>query len=134
MWMAWLYTRSCSDETGRQLDSSLCDRKEAYFQEQLEAGYFLERNWFGCAVENQSDGPYTGGVQLDDRYEGHIADIKPLTNLVLEWKKKWLRIKEITRGYSYSVWTKCKAYRKQPVTFIGSKKLNESDYEKSSHS
>jgi hypothetical protein len=114
---------SCSDEMGVQLDSSLCVEKEASFPGE-DKGWlsFMTRNLrVDVAVNNLAPiGTYTVLVQFVVDKEGHVTDIKPLTEFgfgmeeevvrVLNKSPKWTPANQFGR--------KVKAYRKQPVSFI----------------
>lgn len=118
---------SCSDETGRQLDSSLCIEKEAHFSGE-EAGWrkFLQRNLDpDVPVRNRApEGTYMVIVQFIVDKEGHVTDIKPLTKFgfgmedevirILRKSPKWIPAIQFGRNV--------KAYRKQPVTFMVTKR------------
>ena len=114
---------SCSDEKGVQLDSSLCVEKEASFPGE-DKGWlsFMTRNLrLDVAVVNLAPvGTYTVVVQFVVDKEGHVTDIKPLTEFgfgmeeevvrVLNKSPKWTPANQFGR--------KVKAYRRQPVSFV----------------
>ena len=114
---------SCSDETGRQLDPSLCIEKEAHFSGE-EAGWrkFLEKNLDpNVPVRNRAqEGTYMVVVQFIVDKEGRVTDIKPLTKFgfgmedevvrILRKSPRWIPAIQFGRNV--------KAYRKQPITFV----------------
>lgn len=118
---------SCSDETGRQLDSSLCIEKEAHFSSE-EAGWkkFLERNLDpDVPVRNRaSAGTYTVIVQFVVDKEGRITDIKPLTKFGFGMEEEVIRILRKSPKWVPAIQfgRNVKAYRRQPVTFMVSKR------------
>jgi hypothetical protein len=118
---------SCSDETGRQLDSSLCVEKEAHFSGE-EAGWrkFLERNLDPeVPVRNRaSEGTYMVIVQFVVDKEGHITDIKPLTKFGFGMEEEVIRILKKAPQWVPAIQfgRNVKAYRKQPVTFVVAKR------------
>ena len=117
---------SCSDETGLQIDSTLCVEKEAHFPGK-EAGWrnFLQKNLNPeIPIKNRApEGTYTVIVQFVVDKEGRISDIKPLTKngfgmeeeviRILRRSPKWIPALQFGRNV--------KAYRKQPITFMVSK-------------
>jgi protein TonB len=117
---------SCSDETGLQLDSSLCTEKEAQFSGG-EAGWkkFLERNLNpDVAVRNRApEGTYTVWVQFVVDREGHVTDIKALTKFGFGMEEEVVRILKKSPQWvpAFQFGRNVKAYRKQPVTFMVSK-------------
>ena len=117
---------SCSDETGRQLDSSLCVEKEAHFSGE-ETGWrkFLERNLDpNVPIRNRaSEGTYTVVVQFIVDKEGHLTDIKPLTKFGFGMEEEVVRILKKSPPWIPAIQfgRNVKAYRKQPVTFMVAK-------------
>jgi hypothetical protein len=114
---------SCSDDTGRQLDSSLCVEKEAHFSGE-EAGWrkFLERNLDpNVPIRNRaSEGTYMVVVQFIVDKEGHVTDIKPLTKFGFGMEEEVVRILKKSPPWIPAIQfgRNLKAYRKQPVTFM----------------
>ena len=117
---------SCSDETGRQLDSSLCIEKEAHFSGE-EAGWrkFLERNLDPIVpIRNRApEGTYMVVVQFIVDKEGHVTDIKPLTKFGFGMEDEVVRILKKSPPWipAFQFGRNVKAYRKQPVTFVVAK-------------
>jgi protein TonB len=117
---------SCSDETGRQLDSSLCVEKEAHFPgEEKDWRKFLEKNLNpDVPVKNRApEGTYQVIVQFIVDKEGQVTDIKPLTRFGFGMEEEVLRILKNSPRWTpaFQFGRNVKAYRKQPVTFVVSK-------------
>jgi hypothetical protein len=118
---------SCSDETGRQLDSSLCVEKEAQFPG-AERGWrnFLERNLNpDVPVRNRApEAIYMVIVQFVIDKEGHITDIRPLTKFGFGMEEEVIRIIKKSPPWvpASQFGRTVKAYRKQPVTFAVAKR------------
>jgi antitoxin component YwqK of YwqJK toxin-antitoxin module len=117
---------SCSDETGRLLDSSQCVEKEAHFSgEETAWRKFLERNLdANVPVKNRaSEGTYMVVVQFIVDKEGHLTDIKPLTKFGFGMEEEVIRILKKSPRWIPAIQfgRNVKAYRKQPVTFMVTK-------------
>ena len=117
---------SCSDETGRQLDSSLCVEKEAHFPGADRSWTnFLERNLNpDVAVRNRApEGTYMVMVEFVVDKEGHITDIKPLTKFGFGMEEEVIRILKKSPQWVPAIQfgRNVKAYRRQPVTFMVAK-------------
>jgi len=113
---------SCSDETGRHLDSSLCVEKEAHFPGAARGWTsFLEKNLNpDVAVWNRApEGTYLVMVQFEVDKEGHVTDIKPLTKFGFGMEEEVIRILKKSPQWIPAIQfgQNVKAYRKQPVTF-----------------
>ena len=117
---------SCSDETGRQLDSSLCVEKEAYFPGE-ERGWrtFLEKNLDPAVpVKNRApEGIYTVMVQFVVDKQGRVTDIKPLTNFGFGMEDEVVRMLKKSPAWVPAIQfgKNVKVYRRQPVTFVVAK-------------
>jgi len=117
---------SCSDETGRQLDSTLCIEKEAHFPgEEKSWRTFLEKNLNPeVPIRNRApEGMYTVMVQFVVDKDGRISDIKPLTKFGFGMEEEVIRILTKSPKWvpAFQFGRTVKAYRKQPVTFMVSK-------------
>lgn len=117
---------SCSDETGLQLDSSLCVEKEAYFPGK-DAGWrnFLEKNLNPeIPVKNRApEGTYMVIVQFVVDKDGHITDIKPLSKFGFGMEEEVVRLLKKSPRWIPAIQfgRNVKAYRKQPITFVVTK-------------
>jgi len=114
---------TCSDETGRQLDSSLCIEKEAQFPGDSKAWMsFLQKNLnANVPVKNRaSEGTYLVIVQFVVDKEGQVTDIKPLTKFGFGMEEEVVRILKKAPRWTpaFQFGRNVKAYRKQPVTFV----------------
>ena len=89
---------SCSDETGRQLDSSLCIEKEAHFSGE-EAGWrkFLQRNLDpDVPVRNRApEGTYMVIVQFIVDKEGKINEVSVIKGISADCDKEASRVVSI---------------------------------------
>ena len=117
---------ACSDETGRQLDSSLCIGKEAHFPgEEKSWRRFLEKNLNPhVPIKNRApEGMYMVMVQFVVDKEGSISDIKPLTKFGFGMEEEVIRILKKSPKWVPAIQfgRNVKAYRKQPVTFMVAK-------------
>ena len=114
---------SCSDEEGKQLDSTLCVEKEAHFAGE-DAGWikFLQRNLNpNVPVNNRAPaGTYTVVIQFVVDKNGDITDIKPLTKFGFGMEEEVIRILKKSPKWvaAWQYGRTVKAYRKQPVTFV----------------
>ena len=114
---------SCSDETGHQLDSSLCIEKEAHFPGTDKSWTnFLERNLNpDVPVRNRAPvGTYMVMVQFVVDKEGRVTDIKPLTKFGFGMEEEVIRILKKSPQWVPAIQfgRNVKAYRRQPVTFV----------------
>lgn len=117
---------SCSDETGRQLDSSLCIEKEAHFPGE-------EKSWISFLGKNLDpevpirkgarEGTYTVMVQFVVDKEGRVTDIKPLTKFGFGMEEEVISLLKKSPPWvpAFQFGRNVKAYRKQPVTFVVSR-------------
>lgn len=117
----------CFDETGKELDPSLCLREEeAYFP-----GH--EKGWMNFLVNNLNsevpakkrapEGAYTVIVQFVVDKDGAVKDITPLTHLGFGTEEEVVRILRKSPRWvpALQFGRNVRAYRKQPVTFMVSK-------------
>lgn len=117
---------SCADETGRQLDSALCEGKEAQFPGS-DIGWrrFLEKNLNpNVPVTNRApEGTFMVLVQFVVDAQGRITDIKPLTNFGFGMEDEVVRIMRKSPQWIPAIQfgRNVKAYRKQPITFVVAK-------------
>lgn len=114
---------SCFDETGHQLDSSLCGEKDAYFPGEDKAWLaFVTRNVRADIAANSPAplGTYTVVVQFVVDKEGHVTDIKPLTQFGFGMEEEVIRVLKKSPQWvpATQFGRKVKAYRKQPVSFL----------------
>ncbi len=114
---------SCSDEMGHQLDSSRCVEKEASFPGEDKAWKnFLSKNLNpDVPAKNRApEGTYLVVVQFVVDKEGHIADIKPLTEFGFGMEEEVIRILKKSPQWTpaFQFGRSVKAYRRQPVTFV----------------
>ena len=114
---------SCSDESGRQLDSALCVEKEAYFAGEDRAWRrFLEKNLdANVPIRYRAPvGSYLVMVQFVVDKDGKITDIKPLTKFGFGMEEEVVRIIRKSPRWIPAIQfgRNVKAYRKQPITFV----------------